>query len=346
MLKRYISPEDDADIAENEPLLEFRITNKRMTSSEKVPPDVEKLAPYFLDHLRNNPQKTKIREEVLPKLERLLEKHPTSSFLYNFLAAALEQLGEFDRLDALVEEQYHKNPHYIFARLNYAHRLLELGRVSEIPDALAHTFTLHELFPEYKEFHVTEAVGFSALMALYQHTLGHTNASEAWLELASEIEPKHPQLQKIIAHIKRKAPQRDSSQAGNEHFPPSMNIIFMTPEQDMIDFLTPMLPVPCTLLPSTAVHLHKQGVAVSPKTQVSIMKVLDGAHEGGVLCEIGTHDKNGQESVLIVSLTHLIIKPKHKAEIRVQAYQRKRIAQIAPYGRGASMTSIMPKSLK
>jgi hypothetical protein len=100
-----------------------------------------------------------------------------------------------------------------------------------------------------------------------------------------------------------------------------------------------MLPIPCTIQPSTAEHLKKKGMFIHPKMQVLITAVLDGAYEGGVMCTIETHNSKGEAHALIVSITHVIIKPKHKAEMRVQAYQRKRIAEIA---RDKGITLIKP----
>jgi hypothetical protein len=121
-----------------------------------------------------------------------------------------------------------------------------------------------------------------------------------------------------------------------------MSIVLATPEQDLIDYLTPFLPIPCTILPHIAEKLNKEhGTAISSKTQCIINYLLDGGNEGGVLCEIQMPQRN-QKNALLMSITHLSIKPKHKTEIRVQAYQRKRIAQIKKEGGITEARRYMP----
>ncbi len=330
MTKQYISPKDTAEDAE---LLNLRITIGRPVDVAKMPPSIEKLIPYFLENIRDNPSPSKIRAEVIPKLEQLIEQFPTLAVLYNYLVAALERLGEHEKLAVLLKEQYQKNPDYLFARINYAHQLLRQGGIEEIPEIFAHTFALQTLYPQRKEFHVTEVIAFCTFMALYQDTLEYKSASEAWIDLASSVAPGHPEIKKFASLVKNKQlvlwqktkPRKDS---GQEHFPPSTLLVFATPEQDLIDIITPMLPIPCTILPHTAENLKTQGIFIHSKTQVSITSVFDGGHEGGVICTIEHPAMENDKRNLAISITHVIIKPKHKAEMRVQAYQRKRIAQL------------------
>jgi hypothetical protein len=179
--------------------------------------------------------------------------------------------------------------------------------VEKIPEVLGSTFVLQEMYPERKEFHIAEAVSFTTFMALYQDTLGYTSASKAWLDLASAIEPEHSEVKKVRSltrwNLKQKLLRRSvqhQHHGGKEHFPPSMLLIFASPEQDLIDFLTPLLPVPCTLQPRTAEHLQRQGLAIHPKTPMLITGVLDGGYEGGVVCDLGAHKKNGEENVVVI----------------------------------------------
>jgi hypothetical protein len=333
MTKRYISPNDTPD---TEVLLELRITTESLTSMVKAPPSVEKHFAYFLENLRDKPSVPKIRAEVLPKLEKLIEQYPDIPPLYNYLSAALELLGEDEKVDVLLEEQYRKNPQYVFARLNYGYNLFSQGRTDEIPELLAHKFTLQELFPERKEFHVSEVCAFAAFMGLYQYILGHRKASDAWLELASMIDSENIQIRKVKSIIQGRSKKfaiskllKSQGKSNEEHFPPSMNLIFMTPEQILIDIITPFLPIPCTVQPHTAKSLaSQQGIFLQPTTQLMITSVFDAGHEGGVVCTIDSPKLEESKRDLVISITHLIIKPKHKAAIRIQEYQRKRNAQL------------------
>jgi hypothetical protein len=218
--------------------------------------------------------------------------------------------------------------------VNYAYHLLAQGRIQEISGVFAGKSTLQELCPERKEFHITEAVAFSAFMGLYRYVLGYQRASDAWLELASEIDDESSEIAKAKAIIQGRNKKLPLPQivhrhdAEQEYFPPSMLLVLVTPEQKLIDFLTPLLPIPCTIEPRTAEHLKRQGILLHPTQQVMITSLLDMGYEGGVVCMIESPSLAKDEKDLATSITHLIIKPKHKAAIRVQEYQRKRVAQL------------------
>jgi tetratricopeptide (TPR) repeat protein len=178
MIISYISPKDAKTTADDEELPRIRVIAKGVVSEEKLPPEVERLNPYFLEHLQDNPEPTVILQEVLPTLKRLLEKYPTHPVLSTYLSLAFDQLGEYEKAEALIEKQYRVTPRYPLALLNYCFFLLDKNRLTEIPEVLGHKFTLQEVFPEKKEFHIVEVVSFMAVMALYQDSLGHSAAAK------------------------------------------------------------------------------------------------------------------------------------------------------------------------
>jgi hypothetical protein len=84
------------------------------------------------------------------------------------------------------------------------------------------------------------------------------------------------------------------------------------------------LPIP--VYPSTELLqlLRNQGKNISGDTELNITKVFDSGDAGGIVCTVLEENKE----VLIVSLTHLQIKPTHPLSEKIVAYQKQRIKNI------------------
>ena len=85
------------------------------------------------------------------------------------------------------------------------------------------------------------------------------------------------------------------------------------------------LPIP--VYPSKELRqlLRKQGKDISRDTELNITKVFGSGDVGGIVCTVLEENKE----VLIVSLTHLQIKPTHPLSDKIVAYQKQRIKNIS-----------------
>jgi len=65
-----------------------------------------------------------------------------------------------------------------------------------------------------------------------------------------------------------------------------------------------------------------------PNREIRISNVFYSGDVGGIVCAI----EGDEKEVLVVSLTHLIIKPEHPLSDKIVAYQKKRIRRLHRYG--------------
>ena len=84
------------------------------------------------------------------------------------------------------------------------------------------------------------------------------------------------------------------------------------------------LPIPVYPSKELLQLLRKQGKDISRDTELNITKVFDSGDVGGIVCTVLEENKE----VLIVSLTHLRIKPTHPLNEKIVAYQKQRVKNI------------------
>ena len=85
------------------------------------------------------------------------------------------------------------------------------------------------------------------------------------------------------------------------------------------------LPIPAYPSKELLQLLRKQGKNISRDTELNITQVFDSGDAGGIVCTVLEENKE----VLIVSLTHLQIKPTHPLNEKIRAYQRQRMKNIS-----------------
>ena len=157
---------------------------------------------FFLDlyaQTQENPRKTK------QKVENFRLKHPSHPEVLNLLTFIYLSKKKVKKANQLIRENYEKNPYYIFARINYADLCLRQRQHQKIPEIFNKKFNLPDLYPEKKEFHVSEFRGFMVLMGFYHLALGKRDAAEGYHYLASRVDPNHPNtkiLEKKLYHQK------------------------------------------------------------------------------------------------------------------------------------------------
>lgn len=95
----------------------------------------------------------------------------------------------------------------------------------------------------------------------------------------------------------------------------------------LVKDLEECLPIDATPAKQLIRQLKEQNKKIKLSKKLKILKVIYMGDEGGICCEIDINSANGE--VLIVSLTHLILKKSHPMYKRVRTYQLARIKQLA-----------------
>ncbi len=92
----------------------------------------------------------------------------------------------------------------------------------------------------------------------------------------------------------------------------------------LIDEMKKSLPIPVYPTSALAKHLSEQGIKIDENTELNITRVFESGESGGIMAHI--LDVDG--GPVIVSLTHLRVKPGHPLSKRIQSYQKKRKREI------------------
>jgi tetratricopeptide (TPR) repeat protein len=130
--------------------------------------------------------------QAIPELRALITQHPHVPQLYNYLSVAHARAGQRKEAEAVVQENYQRNPEYLFARLNYAEVCLARKDYAQVADIFAHTFDLHVLYPQRKRFHLSEVANFLGVAGLYFLAIGQRELAELQDTLLQQIAPDFP----------------------------------------------------------------------------------------------------------------------------------------------------------
>lgn len=126
---------------------------------------------------------------AVAELRRWIEREPLPMF-YNWLIAAHNALGEVDAAEALVRENYERNPHYLFARANYAELCIRDGDLEGAREALGGGFDIRRLLRGRKRVHISELTAYFYAVGLYHLKAGDLDAAERAHELLKEAAPE------------------------------------------------------------------------------------------------------------------------------------------------------------
>ena len=162
-----------------------------------LPEDV----PLFLsiyEKALGSPKKAKKEGELF------LEKYPVHPVVLNLLSFIYISLKKVKKAKKLIECNYELNPENIFAKINYAHHCLDKKKFEKIPEIFQGKFSLQDLYPERKTFHISEFRGFVLLMGYYFLSIDKRALAIHYHYLAKRLDKNHPStllLQKKIYYI-------------------------------------------------------------------------------------------------------------------------------------------------
>ncbi|MCP5504556.1 MAG: hypothetical protein H7A41_05315 [Chlamydiales bacterium] len=164
------------------------ITWKQDLSHLKKSFSEEDLATFLDLYAKASENPRKVKKEV----EIFKEKHPDHPEVLNLLTYLYLSCRKVRKADRLIEENYAKNPDYLFAKINFADLCLRQKKPQIIPDIFNKKFNLRELYPDKKMFHISEFRGFMVLMGFYHLSMGNKEAAEGYHYLAERVDPNHP----------------------------------------------------------------------------------------------------------------------------------------------------------
>jgi tetratricopeptide (TPR) repeat protein len=167
---------------------EYEVTSEPILDRgyKRLPQKVKETIDRLHDESQRRPR------EAIPELLELIEKYPNVPILYNYLSVAYSRSGQYEKSEAVVRENYRRNPDYLFARLNYAEMCLARGEYTKVAEILEHKFDLKLLYPKRKRFHISEVVNFMGLVGIYFFEIGERDTAEEYYAVLQQIGPGYP----------------------------------------------------------------------------------------------------------------------------------------------------------
>jgi tetratricopeptide (TPR) repeat protein len=155
------------------------------SSNSRFASEIREATPRLHALLQDDPR------AAVTELRRWIEREPLPMF-YNWLSTAYSALGEKDAVDELVHENYRRNPHYLFARVNYAELCIADGDLAGAREALGDGFDIRRLLRGRKRVHISELTGYYYAVGLYHLKAGDLEAARRAYELLKEAAPDEP----------------------------------------------------------------------------------------------------------------------------------------------------------
>ena len=108
-------------------ILTCEFTGEPVDTGWAVPPELQEQLNGLHVTAKSNPQK------AVDILEKLKEKYPNIPQVFNLLGLAYSELGNKTKANEIAEENYLKNPDYLFAKINYAELFIHKKQFEKIP---------------------------------------------------------------------------------------------------------------------------------------------------------------------------------------------------------------------
>ncbi|MCH9632478.1 MAG: hypothetical protein S4CHLAM6_08140 [Chlamydiae bacterium] len=143
---------------------------------------------FLYEKSQENPKK------ALKDIMNFQRKHPELPEVYNLLCYTLIRRKKIRKAEKLVEENYQKNPQYLFARINYADQCLRKNKTAMVSEIFENKSHLDQLYPSRKFYHYSELLGFICLMGFYYLKLGERELAMDYCAYAKIIDPEDDTL--------------------------------------------------------------------------------------------------------------------------------------------------------
>jgi tetratricopeptide (TPR) repeat protein len=128
--------------------------------------------------------------KVFDEVKEFYENHSDLPEAMNLLTYLYIQKKQIAKAEELTEENYKKNPDYLFARINYADQCLRKKQPEKVAEIFP-SFHLKELYPKREVFHFAEFRGFMVTLGFYYLALKNKKKSKECLDFALQADPDH-----------------------------------------------------------------------------------------------------------------------------------------------------------
>ena len=174
-------------------VIDYEITTEAITDARyrRLPRPVRDAIERLHYESQTRPRK------AIPELLDWIEQYPRVPILYNYLSVAYSATGQADKMRATVEENYRRNPDYLFARLNYAELCLADGDYEQVAKILDHKFDLKLLYPKRKRFHISEFANFAGLVGYYFFETGDRDMAATYYDVLKQFAPGYPMTKRL-----------------------------------------------------------------------------------------------------------------------------------------------------
>jgi tetratricopeptide (TPR) repeat protein len=139
---------------------------------------------------------------AIGRLRELLARFPQVAQFRNHLAVAFQKLGETAEAEALLKETHALFPDYLFGRVGYGESLLRQGRLAEVKALFPNGMEPQLMYPERKEFHVTEVRAVYTLAGLYHAKMGEIAQARNRIDVLRKLDGESPEVELLEGEIK------------------------------------------------------------------------------------------------------------------------------------------------
>ena len=148
----------------------------------------------IMERLYYNIMKKKKLEKTVEELQILIEKHPLTPQLKNYLYNAFIGMGMQEKADDITQWIRNEHPDYLFGKLALASEYFEKKEYEKIPEILGKKLELKSLYPDRDVFHLSEFAAFYQMVIGYYAAVGKTDLAESWLEALKKVAPDSPHI--------------------------------------------------------------------------------------------------------------------------------------------------------
>lgn len=162
-----------------------------------ITPEVRRI----LEGLR--PDVEKGRKYTIKKVNKLCLKYPRVPVLKNILSTIYQQNGNTKQAFAVNQWLVREHPDYLFGKINLAAELLLKDEPEKIPEILGDAMEIGHLYPQRKEFHIEEVVGFYNIAVQYFLAIDDVESAEIRVEILEDIDDEHPKTLNAISLLRQ-----------------------------------------------------------------------------------------------------------------------------------------------
>ncbi len=139
-----------------------------------------------------HPDVLKGRNYLIKKLNKLCRQYPKVPVFKNLLSAVYQQKGNIQKAREVNHWLVKEHPDYLFGKLNLAAEFLLDEKPEKIPEILGEVMEIGLLYPDRKEFHIEEVLGFNNIVVEYYLQKDKIEQAEERVEIMKELDEDHP----------------------------------------------------------------------------------------------------------------------------------------------------------